>query len=317
MGNKNYRITTLCLMRVSSTSDIQKCYDKKIIEFGCPANWLDKAIKHNNQSIGDYYECVFAHLPKGDSRVNSVKDVKGNPMGDNLLVSEDRSDGSSHLRQMSTILMPVLCFFSFNVAKMEETDREGKSTKPFIFDLDEYRADMGYKEDDASFLFITKPELFFEDLKQRVPCAVKANTDKLTFERFYRSFNPDEPIIFGDVDYDKYEETTPFYYYPNGSEELFWKLPRYKWQSELRIAISNLNFKKKYDSVSKYDYKKNKLCVSLTHLHEYAEVFSASKAHSLYFLKSEEKQTYDFRVLSLRANEVWDNIEQNNGVLII
>ena len=89
MGRVNYSVTTSLLMRVGNSKVIQKCYDEKTIQFGCAANWLDYALKCKNQAVGDYYECVFAHIPKGDARVNSITDIHGKPMGDHLLILEN------------------------------------------------------------------------------------------------------------------------------------------------------------------------------------------------------------------------------------
>lgn len=318
MGRVNYSVTTSLLMRVGNSKVIQKCYDEKTIQFGCAANWLDYALKYKNQAVGDYYECVFAHIPKGDARVNSITDIHGKPMGDHLLILENQRDGSSLLRLIPTILMPTICFFSFNVQRIrKQMDKEGEATKWFAFDLDAYREDMEY-QDDASFLFITDPVSFFQDLKESIPISVEKNKKNLTSKRFYSGFNPQEPFIFRDVDYHHYTDDRPFFDYQDNREELFWKLPKYEQQSELRIAISHLNFVQTYDPSLEYDYNKNKLDIFLPHFQEYAMIVPASKAHSLYFGGFDtDCHTNDFAVLELTMKDIQDNIKANRGKLII
>lgn len=319
MGRVNYSVTTSLLMRVGSTKTMQKCYDEKTIQFGCPANWLDYAMKYKNQAVGDYYECVFAHIPKDDARVDSITDVHGKPMGDHLLILENQRDGSSLLRLIPTILTPAICFFSFDVQKIKgKMDAGGSPVSWFAFDLDEYREDMDYQKDDSSFLFITNPKSFYQDLIQAVPIAVEKNQYKLTSKRFYQDFNPKKPIKFMDVDYHRYTDTSPFFDYQTNREELFWKLPKYEQQSELRIAIPCLNFEQTYDPNLKYDYEENTLDVYLPHFQEYTAVFPASEAHSLYFGEFDTKnQTNDFAVLKLTIKEIRENIKPNNGMLIL
>ena len=318
MGRVNYSVSTSLLMRVGSSKVIQKCYDEKKIQFGCAANWLDYALKCKNQAVGDYYECFFAHVPKCDSRINSITDIYGKPMGNHLLIHENQRDESLLLRLIPTILMPVTCFFSFNVQKMrDEMNKRGNATKWFAFSLDAYREYMEY-QDNASFLFIKDPASFFQDLKNSIPISVEKSKGNLTSKRFYAGFNPQEPFIFRDVDYHHYTDIYPFFDYQENREELFWKLPRYEQQSELRIAIPNVNFMQTYNPSLEYDYTQNVLNVFLPHFQEYAMIVPANEAHSLYFGGLDaEHQTYDFAVLKLTLEDIQDNIDVNNGKLII
>ena len=61
-------------------------------------------------------------------------------------------------------------------------DKEGEAAKWFSFDLNAYREDMEY-QDDASFLFITDPVSFFQDLKESIPISVEKNKKNLTSKR--------------------------------------------------------------------------------------------------------------------------------------
>ena len=196
-------------------------------------------------------------------------------------------------------------------------DKEGEATKWFAFDLDAYRENMEYR-DDASFLFITNPASFFQDLKKSIPISVEKNKENLTSKRFYSGFNQQEPFIFRDVDYHHYTDVCSFFDYQDNREELFWKLPKYEQQSELRIAIDNLNFVQTYDPSLGYDYTKNVLDVFLPHFQEYAMIFPANEAHSLYFgVFDTDCHTNDFAVLKLTMKDIYDNIKVNGGKLII
>ncbi len=285
MSIVTYRCKSMLLMRVGPTESIRKCYNEKKLQFGCAANWLDYALKYGNETTGDIFECIFAHIPKGDPRSENIVDEKGKPMGDNLLILENSKDGSKLLRFMPTILMPVLCLYSFDFEKMVTGFSENQTIPPYVlFNLDQYREDMQYHQDESSFLLIEDVNMFFNDLRTAIPIAVDENRDNLTSERFYHSFDSEKPFICRDVNYNKYTEIEPFFDYQSNREELFWKLPQYRNQAELRIAISHLNFKQIFDPQKRnYDYKLNTLEVFLPHLHEYANIYSASEAHTLYF----------------------------------
>lgn len=166
MGSITGNFQTSLLMRVGSRESIENCYKTKTLQFGCAANWLDYALTCKNKSTGDIFECVFARVFKNDPRITSMKDSRGNPMGDHLLVLENESENISILRYVPTILLPVMCFYSFNVKKIiHKVDLANHPFKWFAFNLDEYCKIMDYNNDEASFLFITDPVRFFEELK--------------------------------------------------------------------------------------------------------------------------------------------------------
>ena len=245
-------------MRVGKKSDIEYNWDKKNVLFGCPANWIDKQLTKKDGTIGDMFECVFAHLPSDDSRVWQQRDSCGKPMGDNLLILRNENDGSFLLRYIPTILTPVLCFYCIRANSIP-------------INLRKLATDMGYKAKACAFLFIKKPDSFLDDLKEQIPIAVQSNGN-LTSKRFYSPFDPLNPIDASNIDYDRYTATEPFYDRQRCLDELFWKLPKYRYQSEARIAIRNVNYIQGYDPNKKYHPKRNYLEVSLPHLHEYAEI---------------------------------------------
>jgi len=286
-------------MRVGSTEDIKNSFENRTLEFGCAANWIDYEWKKHNGTTGDIHECTFAHLEKDDTQINSIVDVTGRPMGDHLLILQDMSDSTCFLCFIPTILTPVLCFYSFNVDKI----REGMAVKdladPSIkFDLNMYRNGMGYDANDSSFLLITDPVMFVDELHKQIPIAVRDNLQNLTSKRYYGEFNPEDPVTATAVVYDKHSEKELYFDRPGNQDELFWKYPKYAWQSELRFAIPNLNFAQTLDPDVEYDHKLNKLKVQLPKMQEYAKVFPASKARSLLFDRfDDETHTHRFAVL--------------------
>ena len=96
------------------------------------------------------------------------------------------------------------------------------------FDLGKYRANMKYAKDEATFLFITNPCRFFEELRCQVKKAIRNNSDYLTTERYY-SNGMAVDLFCNEVDYHKYNVDELFYddtHVP--SEELFWKTKKYE-----------------------------------------------------------------------------------------
>lgn len=317
MGKTYSETRTSILMRVSSQKRIQEWYETKTLQFGCAANWIDYAFKDKTNPTGDFFECIFAHTTMDDPRIYKMTDAKGEPMGDNLLITVNKTDNSCLLRFEPTILMPVLCLYSFDVPTILAAEDDGSKTRCMIFNLDKYRKAMGYPEKGTSFLFITDPISFVEDLRYAIPDAVKHNQENLTSERFYGHFNPNEPFFCKGINYHRHQKNELFFDQPETSEDLFWKLPEYEWQSEMRIAIPNINFKQAFDPQNQpYDYKKNTLAVYLPNFHKYARVFSANDAHSLLFNNSKsDGDECGFRVLRLTVDEIHhSSLSTQNGV---
>ena len=194
-------------------------------------------------------------------------------------------------------------------------DTNGEPTTWFAFNLDEYCRCMDYDNKTASFLFIMDPVRFYNELSAMVPIAVANNKSNLTSKRFYGDFNPNEPVFFRDVDYHKHKRNELFWDKTENMEELFWKLPEYEQQSELRYAIPNINFIQTYDPNTKpYDYKLNTLDVYLPHFQEYSKVFSASEAHSLYFGNFDDQaHTNDFAILGMTFEEISRKMRLNGS----
>lgn len=316
MGKLTSNVTTTLLMRVGPTESIEKCYFEKTLQFSCAANWLDYALTHKNKTIGDVFECVFAQTFKGDPHISDIVDSRGKPMGDHLLVLENTADDSCILRYIPTILVPVMCFYSFNVERIrKELANDGEPVGWFAFNLDEYCKDMDYNNDDASYLFITDPPKFFNELKAMIPTVVSNNISNLTSKRFYGNFNPNEPLFFKDIEYHKHKRNELFWDSPESMEELFWKLPEFERQSELRCMIPNVNFVQTYNpNYGTYKRNSNTLSVYLPHLQEYAVIARASEAHSLYFGNFDNQAlSEDFAILRMTFDEINRQMKTNGG----
>lgn len=317
MGKTYSKTRTSILMRVGSKKRILQWYETKTLQFGCAANWIDYTFKDKSNPTGDFFECIFAHTTMDDPRICKMTDIKGEPMGDNLLISVNKTDATCLLRFEPTILMPVLCLYSFDVPGIIAAEDDGSKTRWFAFNLDKYREAMKYSEAESSFLFVTDPISFFKDLRYSIPDAVKHNHENLTSERFYGHFNPSEPFLCKGINYHRHHKNELFFDQPETSEDLFWKLPEYEWQSEMRIAIPNINFKQAFDPQNQpYDYKKNTLTVHLPNFHKYAHVFPANDAHSLLFNNfTSDGVGCDFRVLRLTVDEIHlSSLTTQNGV---
>lgn len=312
MGELTSNVTTTLLMRVGPTESIEKNYRDKILTFGCAANWLNYALTKGNQTVGDIFECVFAQTYKTDTRIHGLTDSRGKPMGNHLLILENTADDSCILRYIPTILVPVLCFYSFNVQKiLKELEEKGNQFNDFVFNLDGYCNGMGYSTETASYLFITDSTRFYRELQMMIPETIENNKTNLTSKRFYGDFNPKKPLFIRDVEYHRHKRNELFWDNPTSMEELFWKLPEYEQQSELRCIIPNINFVQSFDVESgRYDYTLNTLDVYLPHLQEYSTVVPASEAHSLYFEKvNGQSLASRFNILETIFDEICERMK--------
>lgn len=105
MSKPKTSIRMSLLLRVGSNQAIERCYHKKTLTFSCAANWLDYALKHNDQATGDFFECAFAHVPKDDPRIAEIRAADGKPMGNNLLILENKKT----IPVFCVMFLPSLC----------------------------------------------------------------------------------------------------------------------------------------------------------------------------------------------------------------
>ena len=84
---KKFTTDTFFLMRVDSPENIDRDFYQNRLTFSCPANWLDYALKQNDETIGDRYECIFAHLDASDERRLNVKNSHGELLQDQYSIT--------------------------------------------------------------------------------------------------------------------------------------------------------------------------------------------------------------------------------------
>ena len=75
-------VSSTVLFKVGNTDELKESYKKKCLCFSCPANWMDKAIRSKEHSIGDYLECAFARMRNNDPELDKLT----KQYGDNLLI---------------------------------------------------------------------------------------------------------------------------------------------------------------------------------------------------------------------------------------
>jgi len=252
-------------------------YNDNIIEFSCAANWIDYYQK--NQKTGDLFECVFAHV---DSKydTSNLKDSHNKKMGENLFVLTNVDDGSKYLRYEPIILSPIMCFYGISMKQLLN-NKEGHSS--FKFDIDGFSKAFEYSSD-YGILIIDKPFEFINELSSQLSKCIM-NNNNLTSERFYKNFDPLNPIDASFVDYNKYKMTDLFFDQECVGQEIFWKDEKYSWQNEFRIIVKNINFKQYYHPLN-YDYKKNNLQITLPNLKKYSRIISLKDANEFIISKS-------------------------------
>lgn len=280
------KVSSILFMRAGKTEEIMDGYKNNYLKFGCPANWINYALKCANDTIGDVCECVFANVKDNDPRINSLTDKYGKPMGDHLLILNNEKTHTSLLRYVPIILRPTMCFYSFKYELLynEYKIRQLRDEQYLEFYLDEYLEFIGLNEENTSFLFITNTDGFIQDLKKAVPKAVENNRKNLTSKRFYEEFVSHKPIAVDYINYHKHKRNELFFDNPDSEEVSFWKFPEYEDQSEIRFVIPRINFKQDINNnMDGYDYKQNELNVYLPNFKSYAQVFLAKEVYSLLF----------------------------------
>ena len=293
---KIYSANATILMRVGTLGEIKDCYEKGKISFGCPLNWLNYALMKNNFTVGDIHECVFAHLKQNDPLIEQASALRGEK-----LLKLESADGTCYLSLIPTLLAPALCFWAIDMQKKcTETNR----TK-HLFDLEKFSRELSQKED-CGYLIIIQPQLFFDDLCKQIPRAIQENLQILTCNDYDLPFNPKQPIKQGYVDYDRHRNNELFFDPQDYGDEIFWKMPEYREQSELRFVIPNISFdpnceiarakkfKIKDVQAERYDQNMFRLEVKLQNIKKYAYCFSYHQAKSLLFEGVFDEDTYGF-----------------------
>ena len=261
------------LLRVDSIKNIEECWDSHSLQFSCAANWIQYA-NTKNRTIGDAYECVFSRIPQNKSVL--IRDCYGIPLENNIqTITDTEYPEYKFLRYVPTMLIPAMCFFSFAGIKPNGNFYIKGNDGQNRFYLDKYAQFMGYKLEDAGFLYIHDVGSFIKELQEQIPSAVAKNINNLTQNRFYLPLPKNEWLFAKEICYGRHQRTEVFDEKPTSPDELFWKFPEYEEQHESRLIIPHWNFFQEYDprKTEKYVAEKNKLRVQLPHLHEYAKFF--------------------------------------------
>lgn len=100
------------LLRVGLKEEITELFNKKIIRFSCPENWINYAKHFKDRRIGDELECVFARLSKEDKTI--YKMYPGYPGQPELngTVKQDLEDGTVCYSWKLFTQIPTICFYS-------------------------------------------------------------------------------------------------------------------------------------------------------------------------------------------------------------
>lgn len=287
------------IIRVDSKKNLERSYLANEIVFSCPVNWYDFAVKHQNITIGDQLECVYAHIPLSDPRISEV-DQQGRPMGNNLTILVDHRNNTAFLRHEPVLLTPTFCFFQDMISIQDFKAQKklnrffkycsftvGNTKRPaFSFDLNAYATRMGYKIDEALFWVVRDPGLFEADLRNNIPDSIHKNQGILISDGtggYVSAFSDANPINFMPVDYDRHYSNEIFYEKNSYRAEMWWKDSRYRDQQEGRIIIPGVHFKQRYDDGTKYDWEKNRLKVKLPNMKSFSFVCDGSKEPYIYF----------------------------------
>lgn len=256
------------LLRVGKNAEIEKLYSERQISFSCAANWIDYAIKTQNNSVGDILEGVFGRtsFPFDD---NSLTNRQGEKYGENLLITPYGDQSHCYLRYMPTILMPIFCFYGVDV---EKAIKGNKSS--ILFSFDGYAKAMKYNTHEASIWLIKDMTAFESDLRKGIIESVTNHLhDILTSEGFTSNFHAATPYVGEFVNYQKYNYDTDFIDNSGNLSALLCKSKRYAYQSEFRFILNNIHFSQKF-SVENYDYSLNQLPVSLPNIEKYSNIYN-------------------------------------------
>lgn len=273
------------IMRINKTPKMLDEYDNKYIMFSCPANWINYYELYGNDSIGDGYECSYAHLIKGDPRIKEF-DCYGKSMQNNIIEKSDKKNNNAvYLIHEAVALTPALCFYQTDITQMAKCN-----DNRYSIDLREFAHNIGYNYDESSLMIIYNSKAFENDLKASIPLAVY-NSENLVIDGsdgYYDAFNENTPMDYQPVDYE-HHKIDDYFYEKNGFKyEMWWKDSRFQYQNEGRITIPHVHFKQHYrGNNDNYDYRKNYLKVPLEQLHTYSKIIDLRKQEKInFFIKN-------------------------------
>ena len=287
--SETFSLLSDILIRVDKTKTIREQIDEGFVTFGCPANWIDYARKHED-GIADKFEAICGHVRKDDPRLSMICD-DGVPLNAfRSLWNEDGPHDTVFVRYIYHCLTPALCFYS--VAVKEQVK---KATAPILIDLRDYYNSLGINREECSVLSIYETNRFFAELRSRIPSALSNNN------HINRDNMDDNCRLLAEaVDYSLNLESE--FFNPRSLKDIYKKLPKYASQCEARLIIPDVYFTA--DSVyNPKAYKTNKLNVPVPHLRDYSYVCDAKDANYL-IVGDYNVETDDFGVGFVKERSV-------------
>lgn len=227
------------------------------VSFGCPGRYIDIAKKGNNDEQGDIDEGIFARLKKGDKKIEEM----ANSLKEDLEIMDDGTHVK--LRRKSSYRVPVFCFYTLTARDMlTKVHDVGLQNVIHNFDPRIFSSfapsEMAMNVLQRDFLFSTlyikpKPFLYFF-------------AEAMIHKNIKYSMNS--------INYTEFEKDEFFINPTSKREELFYKSPRYKYQSELRICLHDVYVQDIYDRYNisirrlpdeyAYLFEKTKIQINMT-----------------------------------------------------
>lgn len=282
---EQFCLLTDLLMRIDKTDKIQKQIKEGFVTFGCPANWIDYAKKHED-GIADKYEAICGHVAKDDFRL-SMLGSDGIPLNSfRSFWYEEGPLNTVYVRYIYHCLTPALCFYSVQLK-----DTVKRTTTPLIISLDDYYKSLGIKQEECSILVILEVNRFFADLRAQIPKALYNNNNINT-----DNFDESTILLCEEVDYTLDLDSQFFNVY--SLKDIFRKLPKFASQREARLVIPGVFFTN--DPVYNLNaYKNNKLDVYIPNFSEYAHIMNAENVNYIIAGDYNDKND-DFGIVFLR-----------------
>lgn len=286
------------LLRFDNYNKLLNDFNNKNLNFSCPANWLNFAVKTHlkvnsiskninmynyDNNVGDIFECAFEKVNTADINFNSYVDHFGKPMGENLVLL-NLSNGKSLLYYQPHLLMPTFCFYSINGKKLFSQNPQPIYSDFQVIDYSKYFFGESNIEN-KGVLIIHNVNAFWDDLSKNIKSAIKSYPARLTDKNFYSYNNSIHNFNFlaSNVEYCSFYFDDTFKIQTDTLEDMFCKCNIYSPQSEVRVIIPNISFKNKFQdsNIFNYNYEKNILPVHLPKLHAYAKVYRINELPQL------------------------------------
>lgn len=203
------------------------------LSFSCAGNFVEQAMKTDNNIQGDRYEGVFARLGIMDTKIASMRRLLGSDL-------EEIPDGDYVLlRRKSAMLKPIFCFYGYKAKDALEDCGEiedfGMHEITHEFDPRMYA---GFSEKNWNDSSVPESQRFTMLILQPKPFIDKINSAITRECLSYR---------MGIVDYEKRGADTFFIPPTDDYDELFCKRPMYSYQYEGRVCLKGMSLNDIHD----------------------------------------------------------------------